>query len=171
MHQKISFISILILLTSCVNTQKLQLESPEKTAKIRVFQGALIHLYSGHTCYSRKIDNKIRARASFAMLPSQNAELGMPKTEDIPMRYDEHIIPANKPLTISMYYTIDQGSTWRTCGPIGVTFTPEIGKLYDAKMIIRKGCSARVRELVVVSPGKAIAVLKGTQTASVCNKS
>ncbi|HEY6094240.1 MAG TPA: hypothetical protein VIU93_04730 [Gallionellaceae bacterium] len=165
-----SFMGLSILLVGCSSTP-IQVVDTEHSAKIRVFHGTAVYLYPGQTCYGTKNSEYIHAAAGgFSMLVA-NKKVGMPTTDDTPWSYHEYVIPADKPLTIEMSWADDSGGYSRSCGPIGVTFTPEIGKYYDTTMLFADShCSVRLRELVEVSPGKATATIKASTPAFTCPK-
>lgn len=162
--------AILVLATGC-STASLPIPEPDKSAKLRVFQGGSVVLYPGRTCYGSTNGNGFSVSGNLSYL-APNKKVGMPVTEDTPWSYHEYVIPAGEPLTLSMYlYSSTAGAVTvtQTCGPIGATFTPEVGKYYDTNLLLRSGrCSVQVRELTETAPGKATAQIKPTTPASVC---
>jgi len=129
-------------------------------------------MYPGQTCYGAKNQEAINAAAGgFSMLVA-NKKVGMPITDDIPWSYHEYVIPADRPLTLKMYWATEGGGLRQSCGPIGATFTPEVGKYYDTSMLFVAGhCSVQLRELTEVTLGKASAAIKTTTPAFACPKS
>ena len=171
MQKKLSFIAALVLLGGC-SSSPLQVVDTKHSAKIRVFHGTAVYMFPGQTCYGAKNQETIHAAAGgFSMLVA-NKKVGMPTTDDIPWSYHEYVIPADKPLTLEMSWATEGGGLRQSCGPIGATFTPEVGKYYDTSMLFVEGrCSVQLRELIEVSPGKASATIKTTTPTSACPKS
>lgn len=170
MCKKISFVATLALLGGCTSTPP-QVVDADHSAKIRVFHGTAVYMYPGQTCYGEKNQETIHAAAGgFSMLVA-NKKVGMPTTDDIPWSYHEYVIPAGKPLTLEMTWATEGGGVRQSCGPVGATFTPEVGKYYDTSMLFAKGgCSIQLRELIETSPGKASTQIKTTTPAYACLK-
>ena len=100
-----------------------------------------------------------------------NIKVGMPKTADMPKNYGEFVVRADQPLTVEMTF-VDAipGVTYR-CGPIAVTFKPEIDKYYDTSLQINdRKCRINVRQLNETASGMADPVLVNTTPANACTK-
>ena len=167
MNYKIAPIIALTLLGGCSSTP--ELVHYEHPAKIRVMHGTAAYLYPGSTCYGAANQEMIHAAVGGFSMLVPNKKIGMPVTEDIPWTYHEYAIPGGKPLTVKMYWSTQSNGLMQSCGPVGATFTPEIGKNYDTAMIFSKGrCWIQLRELIEESPGKASAIVKETKPAFAC---
>ncbi|MFI8619282.1 hypothetical protein ACIGHN_27700 [Acidovorax sp. NPDC077693] len=147
----------------------MQTHSAGHSAKIRVFHGTAVYMHPGQVCYGARNQEKIHAAAGGYSMLVANKKVGMPATDDIPWSYHEYVIPAEKPLTLEMYWAVDAGGARSSCGPIGATFTPEAGRYYDTSMLVTaSSCSVQLRELTEISPGKASAKIKTTTPALKC---
>lgn len=127
------------------------------TARVRVFQDAVITLYPGEYCYSPKNPQLIRAADGEPSMFSFYKKIGMPVTENMPSAYNEYLIEANKPMTVLLQWQADKNGVIASCGPTGVTFFPQAGKDYDVSMGYAGNCFVQVRELYETTPGKAAA--------------
>lgn len=128
--------------------------NPTKDAKIRTFntngQSNLI-FYRGQDCYG-KGDGFLATRTGW-QTQKNNISLGMPLLPDTYSRFDEHVIEANKPLTIKgMYFVggaVAGGTRSTQCLPPPTTFVPQPNKNYEAFMAFEKSyCYVKVREIV-----------------------
>ncbi|MNN56408.1 hypothetical protein D3C81_1713350 [compost metagenome] len=67
-------------------------------------------------------------------------------------QYDEHVVPANKPLIVNLYIW----SSAASCAPKPASFTPEPGRDYEFQVETYKistfsaGCAIRSRNLEVI---------------------
>lgn len=127
------------------------------TARVRVFQDAVITLYPGEYCYGSKNPQLIRASDGSPSMFSFNQKIGMPVTENMPPAYNEYMIEANRPITVMLQWQAEKNGVKASCGPIGSTFYPQAGRDYDVSMGYAGNCFVQVRELYETSPGKAAA--------------
>ncbi len=154
-----SIVCLLIsgMLSGCANTEQAPpISSSEPQARIRVFHGPSAYLYLGDVCDGNEHQVIHAAAGGFSFL-SRNKTLGMPRTDDMPFSYHEYAIPADKPLTVRMYWQAQNASgTWERCGPIYTMFTPEAGQDYDTFMKFRGGVcqGVEVRKFVIDAEGK-----------------
>jgi hypothetical protein len=155
------FIILLLLgglLSGCATTeQMLPLTfNPDQHARIRVFHGTSVHLYLGDICKDDTLPAINAAAGGFSYLV-RNKRIGMPATDNIPFSYHEYTIPAGQPMTVKMYWQVQNANgTWQSCGPEYSTFTPEAGHDYDTFMKFSGGAcqGVVVRKFVVDSAGK-----------------
>lgn len=154
---------ILLLLTGvfsgCATTEPTAMTfGSEPHARIRVFHGASADLYLGNICDGNSHPVIHAAAGGFSYLV-RNKTIGMPATGDMPYSYHEYAIPAGQPLTVKMYWQIQNANgTWERCGPSHVVFTPEAGRDYDTFMKFRGGvCQGlEVRKFMVGTDGKIV---------------
>lgn len=150
--------------------------NPTDTARIRLFTGDSIRggFAVGHSCES--FFNKANEDASKASIgwkdahvdtpglypwresDSRNFVIGIPPSKasrrinDTTQQYDEHVVPANKPIIIDLYYWNSAAS----CRAKPVTFTPEPGRDYEFNVEMYKistfsaGCVIKARRLEVI---------------------
>lgn len=125
------------------------------TARIRVFKEAAVTLYPGEYCYGSNNQAAIQATEGEAGIFSLNKKVGIPVTTDTPSAYNEYIIAAGVPLTVMLKLDAVRNGVRASCGPLGSTFYPQMGKDYDLTMGYAGNCYAQIRELFETSPGKA----------------
>ncbi|MDR6503514.1 hypothetical protein J2785_006707 [Burkholderia ambifaria] len=115
---------------------------PATDARIRVYFGASTHFFFNTTCEPKKgvlgFGGGGMAVAKPRTLHLANTTIGMPVPEDAYRYYDEYVIKANEPLTISVEYGGDSlpdfnGFIFRSpFQHIARTFVPQAGKDYEA---------------------------------------
>lgn len=131
---------------------------PAIQARIRVFHGTAAYLYLGDVRDNHAHQVIHAANGGFSYLVP-NKRIGMPATDDMPFSYNEYIVPANKSLTVKMYWQAQNASrTWEHCGPLYTTFTPQSGQDYDTFMKFDHGVcqGVKVRQLVSDGKGKTV---------------
>ena len=144
----------------------------ENSAKIRVFNADIVHLHPGKSCWAWNNEGRITASLTVFSRWAPNIKVGMPKPADIPKMYAEYVVPAGQPLTVEITRRNDAGGVIYTCGPVAVTFKPEVNKYYDTSMLhAASRCAVRVRELIETTPGKADPTLVETTPADACSAS
>jgi len=160
MHQKIIMIPILLLSLSGLMAEAQSSESVElvNTARVRVFQEADITLYPGEYCYGSASPAAIHASSSGFSIFGTNKRAGMPVTGDIEGAYNEYVIQAGIPVTVMLQWAGEKNGMQASCGPIGSTFYPQMGKNYDVTIAYKGNCFVQIRELYETSPGKAEAL-------------
>ncbi len=131
-----------------------QAQDLTNTARIRVFKEADITLYPGEYCYGSDSPAAIHNSSGWLSIFS-SSRLGMPLTEDITSAFNEYVIEAGKPLTVMLHWEAERDGVKATCGPIGSTFYPQMGKDYDVTIGYAGNCFLQIRELFEISPGKA----------------
>ncbi|MDX1253533.1 MAG: hypothetical protein IDH49_15035 [Gammaproteobacteria bacterium] len=145
------------MLSSCAATEQAPLTfNPDQHARLRVFHGTSAHLYLGDICDGNSHPVIHAAAGGFSYL-ARNKKIGMPATDDMPFSYHEYAIPAGQPLTVKMYWQVQNANgTWERCGPSHVIFTPEAGQDYDTFMKFRGGMcqGVEVRKFMVGADGK-----------------
>lgn len=152
-------IGFLTILQGCATSSDVQNKfDPTTQARIRVFHGTAAYLYLGDACDNDTHQVIHAGNGGFSYL-ALNKRIGMPVTDDIPFSYNEYVVPANKPLTVKMYWQAQNaGGTWEYCGPSYTIFTPRPGQDYDTSMEFRRGVcqGVRVRQIVPLDGGKTI---------------
>lgn len=147
------------ILQGCATSSGTQNEfDPATQARIRVFHGTAAYLYLGDVCDNDTHQVIHAANGGFSYL-APNKRIGMPATDDIPFSYNEYPVPANRPLTVKMYWQAQNASgTWESCGPLYTTFTPRPGQDYDTSMEFHRGVclGVRIRQIVSVDEEKAV---------------
>ena len=131
---------------------------PANDARIRVYFGTDTHFYFNTSCEPKKHALSFANRGMWVakprMLNLANTTIGMPVPEDAYRYYDEYVIKANEPLTI----TLDTGGTSQTGGVVFSTprehaagsFVPQAGKDYEAFAVHSSGyLRLNVRRLIV----------------------
>jgi hypothetical protein len=131
--------------------------NPEISARVRVFQEADITLYPGEYCYGSGNPAAIHASAGFLSMAGLGKRVGMPQTDDIPGAYNEYVIPAGRPMTVTLQWQAEKNDVKASCGPIASTFYPQPGRDYDITIGYAVNCFVQIRELFETSPGKASA--------------
>ncbi|MNE07568.1 hypothetical protein D3C80_1001930 [compost metagenome] len=150
--------------------------NPTDTARIRLFTGEGVYggFATGHSCESffKKANEELSKEQlgwkdahvhTPGLYPwresdSRNLVVGMPpskasrKVNDTMQQYDEHVVPANKPLIVKLYIW----SSAASCAPKPASFTPEPGRDYEFQVETYKistfsaGCAIRSRNLEVI---------------------
>lgn len=145
------------LLSGCATTEPTTMvPDSEPHARIRVFHGTSADLYLGDICDGNSHPVIHAAAGGFSYLV-RNKTIGMPATDDMPFSYHEYAIPAGQPVTVKMYWQVQNANgTWQHCGPSHVIFTPEAGHDYDTFMKFSGGVcqGVEVRKFVVGNDGK-----------------
>ncbi|WP_334042075.1 hypothetical protein [Burkholderia ambifaria] len=131
---------------------------PANDARIRVYFGTDTHFYFNTSCEPKKHAFSSANRGMWVarprMLNLANTTIGMPVPDDAYRYYDEYVIKADEPLTI----TLDTGGTSQTGGVVfstprehaAGTFVPQAGKDYEAFAVRRSGYfRLNVRRLIV----------------------
>lgn len=135
--------SFCISLMGCAHQPSSQNEIYDRTidARIRVYFGVSTHFYFNAACEPRNASYGYGAGGGIAvakprMFHLANTTTGMPVPEDAYRYYDEYVIKANQPLTI----TLDTGG-WSQNGGFVITqarrhatgtFVPQPGADYEA---------------------------------------
>lgn len=157
---KFFVIGFAVTLQGCaVSSDVMSQFDPSTQARIRIFHGTSAYIYLGDVCDNDSHQVIHAANGGFSYLVP-NKRIGMPVTDDMPFSYNEYAVPANRPLTVKMYWQAQNaGRVWEHCGPFYTTFTPSPGQNYDAAMEFRYGvCQGmRVREIVPLDDEKTIA--------------
>lgn len=101
-------------------------------ARIRVFHGPAIYIYSGDVCEPGP-HSAIHAGAGGFSYFVPNKTIGMPRTSGMhSFSYNEYVLPAGEMATIKMYWQQPLANgTWDTCGPWHLLFTPQAGADYE----------------------------------------
>lgn len=150
------------LLCGCAHMDEQQNSSSydaTKQARIRVFHGPAIYIYSGDVCEPGP-HSSIHAGAGGFSYFVPNKTIGMPRTAKMhSFSYNEYMLPAGEMSTIRMYWQQQQANgTWDTCGPLQVVFTPEPSADYETYLAFKQNvCTGIVLEKVKVdSEGKTL---------------
>ncbi|WP_080424627.1 hypothetical protein [Burkholderia ubonensis] len=139
------------------NTQSVAYD-PANDARIRVYFGTDTHFYFNTACEPKKHAFSFANRGMWVakprMLNLANTTIGMPVPADAYRYYDEYVIKANEPLTI----TLDTGGTSQNGGVVfstprehvAGTFVPAAGRDYEAFAVRPSGrLRLNVRRLIV----------------------
>lgn len=145
-------ISLALLAHSAFSTEAVD---PANAARVRVYQEADITLYPGEYCYGSDSPNAIKAAATGFSIFGTRQRVGMPVTDDISATYNEYLIPAGKPVAVSLKWEAEKNGVKASCGPLGSTFFPQAGKDYDITIGYAGNCFVQIRELYPVAPGRA----------------
>ncbi|MPV67672.1 hypothetical protein [Burkholderia sp. BE17] len=159
LRNTLSALGLCVLFAGCAS-HKVQSVAydPASDARIRVYFGTDTHFYFNTECEPKKHAFSFANRGMWVarprMLNLANTTIGMPVPEDAYRYYDEYVIKANEPLTI----TLDTGGTSQTGGVVfstprehaAGTFVPQAGKDYEAFAVRRSGYfRLNVRRLIV----------------------
>lgn len=155
-HTLITFPSLL-LLVACASVQKIETDSYDKTtqARVRAIKDALIRFYPNQECSSPKLlgigDTGYSATGGLFSILESNKTIGMPVLKDTPHNFNEHVVDANKSLTVEALFSQKLGGMQYTCGPVIGTFTPSPGADYEVALVyIGRGCNLNIREIYSV---------------------
>jgi hypothetical protein len=144
----------LLLLVGCVSVQKIETNAYDVTtqARVRAIKGALIRFYPNQECSSPTLlgigDKGYSATGGVFSVLESNKTIGMPLLKDTPHTFNEHVVPANKSLTIEALFSQKLGDMQYTCGPVIGTFIPSPGKDYEVALVyVGRGCNLNIREI------------------------
>lgn len=144
----------LLLLAACASVQKIETDAYDRTtqARVRAIKGALIRFYPNQECSSPTLleigDRGYSATGGLFSALESNKTIGMPILKDTPHSFNEHVIAANKSLTIEALFSQQLGNMQYTCGPVIGTFTPSPGADYEIALVsIGRGCNLSIREI------------------------
>lgn len=168
MRHKILMIVVLFVSLSGFVFEAQSLEEFTASARVRVYQEADITLYPGEYCYGSASITAIHAPKGALSIFSFNKRIGMPETDDIPGAYSEYMIPAGKAMSVMLKWEGEKDGVKLSCGPIGSTFYPQVGKNYDITLGYSTSCFVQIRELHETSPGKATAVMAPSSYSYAC---
>lgn len=148
---------VVVGLTGCTSTQKVDVRNeaeasqyaPSSMARIRIFAEGMVQggYVSGQSCESFYNDTAVQDNPERAgwkqsdphlgelFRKNENSVVGMPASKSTArineshLYYNEHIVPANRPLIVS-YVAGGPGSIY--CSPYPIIFTPQPGQNYEA---------------------------------------
>ncbi|WP_081055045.1 hypothetical protein [Burkholderia diffusa] len=153
LRNTLSVISLCVLFAGCAshNTQSVAYD-PVNDARIRVYFGVTTKLFFNSTCETTARPLRFGYSGTWVSKPRllnlANTTIGMPVPEDAYRYYDEYVIKAGQPLTISIHRLtgIHANIPEHDSG----TFVPQAGKDYEAFPVLRSGYfRLNVRRLIV----------------------
>lgn len=146
-----------------------QADTYANVARIRVFKEAKIVLYPGEYCYGSANPSAIQASDGTPSLFSRNIKIGMPLTPDTPADYNEYLIEAGKPFTVTAQLEAERNGVTASCGPIGATFFPQPSRDYDVTLAYTGTCYVQIRELSEISRGTVISRVVPSSPSFACS--
>ncbi|WP_199032046.1 hypothetical protein [Ralstonia sp. ASV6] len=90
---------ICLLLTACAHQQQEVRSNPDTNARVRVYFGAATNFYFNTTCLPKRGGTPVAAPR---MLNLANTTIGMPVPRDAYRYYDEYVVRAKEPLSVSV---------------------------------------------------------------------
>jgi hypothetical protein len=142
------------------------------TTRIRLFgqNGVKVDFYQNSTCYGgsatgTSVSGGLGDAFSSFTGSAKNVRIGMadtPNTLNVEKRdgimskayFREYDITPDQPLTIAMRFASNPGGAYNYCKTVAGTFTPRLGKDYEAAFDIKSdGCEAVITELQEGSAG------------------
>ncbi|KUY83336.1 hypothetical protein [Burkholderia sp. RF4-BP95] len=159
LRNALSVLGLCVLFAGCASHSAQSVAyDPANDARIRVYFGTDTHFYFNTSCEPKKHAFDFASRGTAVAKPRllnlANTTIGMPVPEDAYRYYDEYVVKANEPLTI----TLDTGGTSQTGGVVfstprehaAGTFVPQAGKDYEAFAIHPSGyLRLEIRRLIV----------------------
>lgn len=113
------------------------------TAKLRAFDGAIIHLHPGKDCVRGSTVKQLTLGPTRSLM-AKGIDPSMPITPDLPRVYHEYVIPAGVPNTVRIF-------AGRDCQTLPRFFIPKPGGFYDVSLqtnFWNARCDIRVRQIL-----------------------
>ncbi|WP_080436363.1 hypothetical protein [Burkholderia ubonensis] len=134
LRNTLSVISLCVLFAGCAshNTQSIAYD-PANDARIRVYFGVTTKLFFNSACETKARPLRFGYSGTWVSKPRllnlANTTIGMPVPEDAYRYYDEYVIKAGQPLTVSIHRLT--GIYTNIPEHDAGTFIPQVGKDYE----------------------------------------